>query len=141
MQSLCLAHERDLTAELPVKKTSVVVKQMPVYWLCIIDSKRRIFLEKRPVKGIWSQLYCPPMIDVDLWSAWLDEHDIEPEQLQYLSPIAHKLTHRAMSITAAVLHSKHAETCTKQGQFYDLQAALNLGLPKPLQTLLPHLLT
>ena len=141
MQSLCLAHERELTAELPVKKASVVVKQMPVYWLCIIDSKQRIFLEKRPVKGIWSQLYCPPMIDVDLWTAWLDEHDIEPEQLQYLSPIAHKLTHRAMSITAAVLHSKHAETCTNQGQFYDLQAALNLGLPKPLQTLLPHLLT
>ena len=141
MQSLCLAHERDLTAELPVKKTSVVVKQMPVYWLCIIDSKQRIYLEKRPVKGIWSQLYCPPMIDVDLWPAWLDEHDIEPEQLQYLSPIAHKLTHRAMSITAAVLHNNHAETCTKQGQFYDLQAALNLGLPKPLQTLLPHLLT
>ena len=141
MQTLCLAHERGLTAELPVKKASVVVKQMPVYWLCIIDSKQRIYLEKRPVKGIWSQLYCPPMVDVDLWPAWLHEHETEPEQLQYLSPIAHKLTHRAMSITAAILHSDAVETLTHNGQFYDLQAALKLGLPKPLQTLLPHLLT
>ena len=141
MQSMCRAHEQDLTAELPVKKTSVQVKQMPVYWLCVIDEKQRILLAKRPVKGIWSQLYCPPMINVDEWTNWLFEHDIADEGLVYLPPIAHKLTHRAMNITAAILYSNEDLGMVKNGQFYDLQAALHLGLPKPLQNLLPHLLT
>ena len=141
MQSMCRAHEQDLTAELPVKKASVQVKQMPVYWLCVIDEEQRILLAKRPVKGIWSQLYCPPMINVDEWTNWLFEHDIADEGLVYLPPIAHKLTHRAMNITAAILYSNEDLGMVKNGQFYDLQAALQLGLPKPLQNLLPHLLT
>ena len=141
MQKICLAYERDLTAELPVKKASVKVKQMPVYWLCVIDKQQRIFLEKRPVSGIWSQLYCPPMVEVDSWPTWLAERDIAAESLQYLDPIAHKLTHRAMSITIAIARSNGDIALTDSGQFYALQAALKLGLPKPLHNILPQLLT
>ena len=46
-----------------------------------------------------------------------------------------------MNITAAILYSNEDLGMVKNGQFYDLQAALQLGLPKPLQNLLPHLLT
>ena len=141
MQTLCLVHERGLTAELPVKKASVKVKQMPVYWLCVIDKQQRILLEKRPVSGIWSQLYCPPMVEVDTWPTWLAERDIAAETLQYLDPIAHKLTHRAMSITIAIARSNGDIALTDSGQFYALQAALKLGLPKPLHNILPQLLT
>lgn len=141
MQNICLAHAQNLTAELPVRKAKTQVQLMPVHWLFIINSESNILLEKRPETGIWSQLYCPPMVDSEQWETFLQTHGINAEQLQTYTPITHKLTHRAMTITPCVWRSNKTIKTTNPSQFYPLQDALNLGLPKPVSVFLNQLNT
>lgn len=141
MQTMCLAHAQDLTSVLPERKPAPKVKEMPVYWLCVQDQNQRILLEKRPVKGIWSQLYCPPMVAVDQWDGYLDQHQIDADKLVYLDPLVHKLTHRHMLITICLVPTNAIRNSLPDGQFYGLQDAQELGIPKPLQLLLKQLLT
>ncbi|WP_171461125.1 A/G-specific adenine glycosylase [Vitreoscilla sp. C1] len=135
MQKGCEAYAKNLTDVLPQRKTPVKIQELPLKWLCLINQKQEIWLHKRPESGIWSQLYCVPSIDESAWLPYLQKHSLHETAMTALAPITHKLTHRHMRITPYILHtnSERIQQMHIDGQFYSLQDALKLGLPKPLQ--------
>ncbi|MDO4997040.1 MAG: A/G-specific adenine glycosylase [Neisseria sp.] len=135
MQAICLAHQQNRTAELPLKKQAIKVQHLPLFWL-IIRTADGIVLEKRPNKGIWANLYCVPTF-TDLASLYqaAAAFGISPDELQEQSSFTHRLTHRLLEITPfeIVLSGEHADKITPYSRVQQL------GLPKPLHAYLQKL--
>jgi A/G-specific adenine glycosylase len=56
LQIKCVAFEKGLTRELPVKEKSIVRRNRWIYYL-VIEYKKKLYLRKRSGKDIWENLY------------------------------------------------------------------------------------
>ena len=63
LQNGCVALQKNLITELPVKKKSLKPKKKHFNFLVFISSDRKTILQKREGKGIWQNLYQFPLID------------------------------------------------------------------------------
>lgn len=131
MSDICQAKQQNRIAELPRKK-AVKVQQMSLYWLILRD-KNRIFLQKRPQKGIWAGLYCVPCFENGAaLHDYLHDQQIDFDDLHECAHISHRLTHRALEIIPYET-AFSANLGEDDGIWVDLADLANWGLPKPLQ--------
>ncbi len=63
LQEGCLAFNKGLIAQLPVKNKTVKIKKRYFNFLVIIANQKTVVLEKRQGKGIWQNLYQFPLIE------------------------------------------------------------------------------
>lgn len=105
LQNGCIALQRNIIKELPVKKKSSKPKKKHFNFLVFISSDRETILEKREGKGIWQNMYQFPLIEsqeslgfngIDLQ---LKNHDLIKDASYNLSlyneeAIVHKLSHQ-----------------------------------------------
>ncbi|WP_027008889.1 A/G-specific adenine glycosylase [Conchiformibius kuhniae] len=134
MTDICQAKAQNRTAELPRRKVSAAVPEVPLFWLKLTNGKGEILLVKRPQQGIWAGLYCLPCFDDEtalhrFAAAW----GIAPVHLRADTPVKHRLTHRLLRIApfAATLPDPHP-TPECNGTWVSANALANHGLPKPL---------
>lgn len=134
MAAMCEAKKQNRIAELPRKK-SVKVQQMSLYWLILRD-KNRIFLQKRPPKGIWASLYCVPCFEngEDL-QLFLKNQQMDFHDLREHPAISHRLTHRALEIIPYECEFS-PQFNENNGIWANLSDLAQYGLPKPLQQFL-----
>jgi A/G-specific adenine glycosylase len=109
-------------------------------WLAQGD---RLWLSRRPSKGVWASLWTLPLFDTPealqpLLSAW-------PGHTETLPPIAHALTHfdwhlqpvrHALPKRLAAATRQRIETELPAGRWFDLKDALEMGLPAPIRKLI-----
>ncbi len=123
----CFALQHDKVSELPGKKPKMLRPEQQVHWLVQRDTDNRVLMERRPPAGIWGGLWSLPEARPDASTA-----------AETLPVIRHELTHRSMFITpwlsGAVAPMLVADT--DQQQWFTIEQALALGLPKPVRTLL-----
>lgn len=131
----CAALREGAPERYPVKTRKLKRSAQSLWVLLARDEAGRVWLEKRPSKGIWAGLYCPPVFDSrdDLLaalppSAQRGVHD--------LLPFVHVLTHKDLH-----LHPVQLQGSQPQGEaarWVDAEEWGRLGLPAPVRKLLEN---
>jgi A/G-specific adenine glycosylase len=119
----------------PVKTRKLKRSAQSLWVLLARDARGRVWLEKRPAKGIWAGLYCLPVFDSreDLFAAL---PPVAQRGAQDLPPFVHVLTHKDLH-----LHPVLLEGVQPQGdiaRWVDAEAWGRLGLPAPVRKLLEN---
>lgn len=111
----CVAYNKGMVAELPVKLKKLKVKQRYFNFLVFLTENKQTVLEQREGKGIWQNLYQFPLIETDHNLEYDDflklakQHVILKgntfELSQYNTvPKVHKLSHQHLNTTFWVIN-------------------------------------
>jgi A/G-specific adenine glycosylase len=122
LQSSCVAFEKQLIRELPVKEKKLKVKHRYFNYLVFVTSDGKTVLEERQGKGIWRGLYQFPLLETEKPTSSNELIHSEaflqkvPEgskvQLYNQNPIVHKLSHQHLHTRFWIVHTKHLEAST-----------------------------
>ena len=143
LSAQCIAHRTGTTDKYPVK--SPPRARVELHWWLLIarDARGRIWLERRPLAGVWPGLYCPPAFD----SLETLERAMsvvgEPNALEALPVLRHAMTHREllmhpMRLALPAGLPAHVSEADNGEWLVPLQWA-ERGLPAPIRTLLDAL--
>ena len=149
MRGDCKAFADGEPTRFPVK-TRKLKRRHESWWLAVVlaagtDGSDRVWLERRPEKGIWAGLYCSPVLaDEAAAEKLLSACSGAP---QHLEPIAHSLTHRELRLHPVVVNCDAPESWAaaraanggEAGQWVGLNDLADWGLPAPLRPLLARL--
>lgn len=148
MAEICLAKAHHRVAELPRKKTPIAIKAQTLYWLILKNQEDKVFVVKRPQKGIWAGLYCVPCFeDSEQFYDFIEQNQLERDELYENDAIAHRLTHRQLEILPFHYFNHHQKphiqfqsltTLLPKGVWLSQTELLDYGLPKPLQDYLQN---
>lgn len=106
----CMAYNKGMVEELPVKLKKIKVKQRYFNFLVFFTEDQKTVLEKREGKGIWQNLYQFPLVETDVNISYeeflkiVKEHSLLKEKQfelrQYNDlPKIHKLSHQHLNTT------------------------------------------
>lgn len=129
----CMGLRQGSPERYPVKTRKLKRSAQSLWVLLARDAQGRVWLEKRPAKGIWAGLYCLPVFDSreELLAALpADAHG----DVQDLPAFTHVLTHKDLH-----LHPMQLQGGQPQGEGARWVAAeewSRLGLPAPMRKLL-----
>lgn len=136
----CIANRDGLTETLPVKRRKVERPRREIHLLWITHAQR-VWLERRPDKGIWGRLWCLPLFDdlTDLQSMIYEKLG-ENAELVRMASVGHDLTHFRLTLTPwrITLPEGYASPLIDQtvGAWVEEKSLAQKGLPKPIRELL-----
>jgi A/G-specific adenine glycosylase len=144
MQGICRGFLAGEPQRFPVK-TRTLKRRHESWWLLIVrrvDGPGRFWLQRRPAKGIWAGLYCPPVFESEqaarngMPSGWAGS-------LIALDAVSHSLTHRELRLHPLLLElgSEPGPGELPQGQWVEAAMLSQHGLPTPVKLLLQALQT
>ena len=129
-QSRCIAHAQQRTDQIPAAKAKIEVKTVQFNWY-VYRHHHEVWVEQQAEKGIWAKLWAFPQVE-----RIAGEHHTEQ-----LSPIKHRLTHRALEIQPYLIEMQERVDMPHAGQWLNVSELnhLGVGLPKPASELLRQL--
>jgi A/G-specific adenine glycosylase len=107
MQGICRGHLAGEPQRFPVKTRSLK-RRHESWWLLIVrrvDGPGRFWLQRRPAKGIWAGLYCPPVYESEQ-AAHAALPKARRDALIALDAVSHSLTHRELRLHPLVVELK-----------------------------------
>lgn len=129
----CVGLREGAPERYPVKTRKLKRSAQSLWVLLARDAEGRIWLEKRPAKGIWAGLHCLPVFDSrdDLLAALPSAaqrgaHD--------LPPFVHVLTHKDLHLHPVLLEGVQPQS--DAARWVEAQEWARLGLPAPVRKLL-----
>ncbi|MFM9927198.1 A/G-specific adenine glycosylase [Variovorax sp. H27-G14] len=133
VEKSCIALREGAPERYPVKTRKLKRSAQSLWVLLARDSQGRVWLEKRPAKGIWAGLYCLPVFDSreELLAAL---PAAAQGGVQDLPAFMHVLTHKDLH-----LHPMQLQGGQPQGEgarWVAAQEWRQLGLPAPMRKLL-----
>jgi len=130
----CVALREGKPERYPVKTRKLRRTAQSLWILLARDAQGRVWLEKRPPKGIWAGLYCLPVFDSrDELLAALPA--AERHRCDDLAPFVHVLTHKDLHLHPVMLQGAGAGA-GGPAAWVDASAWPALGLPAPVRKLL-----
>ncbi len=136
LADVCEARRRGTTELLPVK-TRKLKRSSEVVWLLWARARdASVWLQRRPVPGVWAGLYCLP------WFGSRDEllAAVPSRYRQHardLDVFKHVLTHKDLHVhPVQMLLAKNALDGAAAGQWFGVEEWPRLGLPAPVRSLL-----
>ena len=130
LMQTCQTNRLGLQNVIPIKLSQTTSVQSLSFSLWILYCSGRIWLEKRPSRGIWGGLWCFPVDKPH----WLSPEIIPSATLSH--PIIHRLTHRTLTLTPHLVWLPDSAATHITGSWFAIEEALTLGIPKPVQDLL-----
>jgi A/G-specific adenine glycosylase len=122
----CEAKAKNKILQIPLKVKKIKVAQMDLVWWVLVY-KDQVLLEKRPHQGIWAGLWAFP----ERFNIRATDNPIPMDKIN------HVLTHRRLAIEPIKIQLKNQKIPIEASQqWFDLNDALLLGLPKPVKTVL-----
>jgi A/G-specific adenine glycosylase len=138
MQSFCVAALQGRQQELPTRKARAKRGAREAV-LLIARAAQAVYLERRPVSGIWGGLWSPPQFASDEAAVdWCRNNIGEPEQPPAKLPrIEHAFTHFDLRLQPLLVHCR-PKGMVQEGEalWYMLRAPPRVGLPQPVLSLL-----
>lgn len=129
----CVGLRQGTPERYPVKTRKLKRSAQSLWVLLARDAQGRVWLEKRPAKGIWAGLHCLPVFDShdDLLAALPAgaAHDA-----QELPPFVHVLTHKDLHLHPVLLQDVQPQG--EGARWVEAQEWSRLGLPAPMRKLL-----
>lgn len=115
LQSSCVAFEKNLVKELPVKEKKLKVKKRFFNYLVFVTEEGKTILEERTGKGIWQGLYQFPLIETNkpiainefIESEAFLQKVPEGSTITYsdLGHVVHKLSHQHLYTHFWIIHT------------------------------------
>ncbi len=103
LQSECVAHRDQRTAELPHRKPKKTLPQRACVMLAL-QQERDVLLVKRPSPGIWGGLWCLPQFDTAAQAQrWVHDAGLDWRGHHALALIAHGFTHYHLTMHPVTL--------------------------------------
>ncbi|MFY7697673.1 MAG: A/G-specific adenine glycosylase [Legionella sp.] len=140
----CQAQLNNEVANYPQKK---VIKKLPIrskQFLLLYDEQEQIYLEKNPPVGLWGGLWCLPAIEIDQESTEYvsAQYNIRVIQMNEIMRFRHSFSHFHLDIKALALSTatNRTHSLDTPGQWFSTNQLKNLGLPKPITTIINHFL-
>ncbi|GAA6141718.1 A/G-specific adenine glycosylase [Hydrogenophaga sp. 5NK40-0174] len=145
LSSDCLGLAGGDPARFPVRTRKL--KRQQVRWYLLVrlatfDDARdvRVWLEKRPAKGIWASLQSVPVFeDLEALEAHVQALGEPGDEREVWPPFTHVLTHRDLYLMPHVLRLRSLPTLEGAGQWVALSALETVGLPAPIRGILQRL--
>ncbi|MGB4060271.1 MAG: A/G-specific adenine glycosylase [Burkholderiaceae bacterium] len=139
----CVAQGSGNPTRLPVKTRSPQRSTVAWHLLLLQLPSGEVWLEKRPDKGIWAAMHCPPVLASE---AELLAHPAlaHATAVQRLAPFTHSLTHRDLVLHPVVcqvplIPFKLSDGEAGSGTWVATASLQHLGLPAPISKLLAQL--
>ncbi len=144
LASACLAQRSGNPARLPVKTRRLVRRTVAWHLLLLQKPCGSVWLDKRPARGIWASLYCPPVFDShnELMACAAVS---QATSMVRLNSFTHTLTHRDIVLHPVVqqvpaeFNIQAAFPDSAQGQWVAPDQVAHIGLPVPVTKLLVRL--
>jgi len=142
----CLGLEQDIVASLPRKKAARGIPTRKAVFIIMRD-KERILLQKRPPNGIWGGLWSLPEIEGEpntraIKTYCWQQYQMNIKKLKTLPSFRHTFSHYHLEIQPmlADIGQKTAQIMEDGKQiWYNPQEPAQIGLPKPIQTIMSRL--
>ncbi|AMM26795.1 A/G-specific adenine glycosylase [Variovorax sp. PAMC 28711] len=134
VDDLCVARREGEPERYPVKTRKLKRTSESLWMLQAIDASGRVWLEKRPERGIWAGLYCLPVFDSR--AALVAALPPGSEGLHDAAPFLHVLTHKDLHLHPVIVQSDGAFALSDQGRWAGVLDWPSLGLPAPVRKLL-----
>lgn len=141
VQSYCHAYQKNQTAQFPQRKVSKVLPIKQVRLLIIKNIHGQIFLEKRPLLGIWGGLWTLPecALDVEIKKWCLQQLNCRIKLTQEGKTFRHTFSHFHLDITPVEVQllQQNRMICESSHQiWYDHTIADEIGVPAPIKKIL-----
>jgi A/G-specific adenine glycosylase len=148
VQSLCQGFAEGRSEKYPVKTRKLKRSSQKLNLLWAQRPDGSVWLERRPVVGIWGGLYCLPVFESeDAVKAFLPER--LHARMEFIQPFVHVLTHKDLHLSPVIaeffesedMPSRAAQTPAvldgdDSGAWFGPDAWPALGLPAPIRKLL-----
>ena len=137
VQGECVAFKAGEPECYPVRSRKIKRSSQAIWMLWAQTAEGAVWLDRRPVPGVWAGLHCLPLFDSH---AALHQTLAPPAQaqLQSESSFIHVLTHKDLHLhPCRVQLSPH--TLLGQGRWVSAEEWPGLGLPAPIRKLLERL--
>ena len=143
LQHHCQAFNNNVVNNYPQKALKKTLPHKLQLFPLIHTAEGKIYLEKRPSKGLWGGLWCLPWLEIE------DNPELYAQNMLGLTPIKnslplmnlkHTFTHFQLHIHACVLETLDGMDSLTKGQFFHHSAIKNLGLAKPTSVLIKYFL-
>ncbi len=137
VQSLCEASRQGEPERYPVKTKKLKRSSLQLWLLWAERPDGAVWLERRPVKGIWGGLYCLPVFDSEEALA-LGVPVAARSRLVAEPGFLHVLTHKDLHVKPfkAQLSGRQQVSATGEGDWFAPGQWQALGLPAPVRKLL-----
>ena len=123
----CIALRRGLAARLPAPRPRRARPQRVAQLLLIENARGELLLERRPERGIWGGLWCPPVVA---------GRGARAGVVARLPVIHHAFTHYDLELRPVRVRAGAAR---RTGEWVKLRALSRYGLPAPVRKLLASL--
>jgi A/G-specific adenine glycosylase len=133
--ALCAGRREGTPERFPVKTRKLRRSAQSLWMLKASDAKGRVWLEKRPSRGIWAGLYCLPVYEsraLLLDGLAPDARDTAQDDAAFL----HVLTHKDLHLHPVSVAYAAERPPTESGKWFDAVEWSSLGLPAPVRKLL-----
>jgi A/G-specific adenine glycosylase len=145
VNSLCAAKAADAVGRYPVKSRAGK-RRHESWWLLVLRLRpadtangiNRFWLQRRSAPGIWAGLYCPVVFESEEQLTAAIPSGAS-EDIQYLDPVAHSLTHRELRLHPVVATTTADLAFSVDGSWVTACELLELGLPTPVRALYQRL--
>lgn len=140
VQDLCCGLTEKTPEKYPVKSKKLKRSTLHLSLLWAERPDGSVWLERRPVSGIWGGLYCLPVFESeDALLAFLPARN--RSDIRHLLPFKHVLTHKDMYLSPLIAGFSAHQTmpstgAAAPGKWFAPDAWPQLGLPAPVRKLL-----
>lgn len=134
----CQAFATQTIADYPGKRPVIVKPEQSTYFLIMFQNDT-VWLEPRPLTGIWGGLHGFPQFDTqESLHQFLNEHVLDSSALVEGITFRHTFSHFHLTITPMYQSVSQTASFFKHriGQWYPIHAPLSLGLAAPVKKLL-----
>jgi A/G-specific adenine glycosylase len=132
---MCVARHQGTPERYPVKTRKLRRTAQSLWMLCARDPGGRVWLEKRPGRGIWAGLYCLPVFESR--AALLDAL-VAPDRrtARDAAAFVHMLTHKDLHLHPVSATTTDVHGGGQAGAWFDDREWPGLGMPAPVRKLL-----
>ncbi|MDM0105040.1 A/G-specific adenine glycosylase [Variovorax sp. J22R24] len=137
VNDLCTARQEGAPEKYPVKTRKLRRSAHSLWMLQARDASGRVWLEKRPSRGIWAGLYCLPIFETReslLEVLEPDDREIARDDAAFL----HVLTHKDLHLHPVSVVCQGERSLGEAGGWFDGDQWPALGLPAPVRKLLAN---
>lgn len=136
MSKNCVAFLTQTVANYPSPKPTKKLPIKQTIFLIVQNESQQIWLEQRPLKGIWGGLWSLPEVEnIEEAQNWCVTQNVNIQHQQLLIQQRHTFSHYHLDFTPMCLDVKSTENL----HFHTRDQWQNRALPAPIQTLLTQL--
>ncbi|MCR3755398.1 MAG: adenine DNA glycosylase [Sodalis sp. Psp] len=112
-------------------------------WFLLLQNSNKVWLEQRPVVGVWGGLFCfPQFSDLQELMLWLSQHGLPSGQCEQMTAFRHTFSHFHLDIIPMWLNVGTMKHCIDEGSglWYNLDQPQTIGLAAPILRILMKLI-